>query len=60
LEVLDNIRKFIDLFGSAVVSQLIEFNKVGKYANAMTAKLFDSKLQLDQNATRNVRGGSVL
>ena len=47
LEALQKIRMFVDAFGCGVASQLIEFNKVGKYANAMTNLLFQSKIKLN-------------
>lgn len=46
LDTLQKIRIFVDAFGCGVVYQLIEFNKVGKYANAMTNLLFQSKINL--------------
>jgi hypothetical protein len=44
LEALQKVVVFVDTIGCLVAEQLIEFNKTGKYANAMTALLLQSKI----------------
>jgi hypothetical protein len=44
--MINRIRKIIDFYGVNLFYELIEFNKAGKYANAMTNDLFNKKIAL--------------
>lgn len=45
-ETIKKATRLVDIYGGAYIDQLIQFNKAGKFANAMTDTFFRKKLAL--------------
>ena len=47
-EIVKNFMKTIDVVGEMFIKQLVEFNKGGRFANAMTDILFKKVLEINE------------